>query len=105
MTNQRCFGRSIWKRTSRVDASGPFWANRGKRDPYLTSSRLYAEEPRWELVRPDEDGSYDPYFTTRGKKLKDNIRDRRTEEKIFYGAASPFLAARGKKDNSDNFTE
>lgn len=54
---------------------GPFWANRGKKDPKYLMSKLYAEEPHWSYVRKDNesyDNEFDPFFTTRGKRYDGN---------------------------------
>lgn len=62
---------------------GPFWANRGKRDPKYLHSRLYVEEPHWLYTRQDNksfDNDFDPYFTTRGKKY-----DNKLLAKLFGG--------------------
>lgn len=54
----------------RSDADGPFWANRGKKDPKYLQSRLYAQEPTWVYLSDDHFGYNEPFFVTRGKPLK-----------------------------------
>lgn len=73
--NRGCRTRLCVKRAA-SDEMGPFWANRGKREPnpspMYKQEQLFADEPHWILVRRDEDGAqisdYDPFFVTRGKK-------------------------------------
>lgn len=80
-------------RGRRGEETGPFWANRGRRtgsekrpseimqpDPDEWNTQLeeplYVEEPRWILVRRDDERrassyiapDYKPYFVTRGKR-------------------------------------
>lgn len=103
-----CKSRLCLKRGIRQDEMGPFWANRGKRNPMYKNDRLFVQEPNWILVRRDDErgiSDYDPFFTTRGKKFliddsqsnyfKDlSVRDRREHA----SEESPFFAARGKKN-------
>lgn len=59
-------------RRPRQDELGPFWANRGKRDPGYTKEVLYAEEPHWITLRNSlfDEATTDssPFYVTRGKK-------------------------------------
>ncbi|XP_044256961.1 uncharacterized protein LOC123006501 [Tribolium madens] len=68
------------KRSSGQEEFGPFWANRGKKDPTYIRSKLFAEEPQWILVRQDEKDINDnePFYVTRGKKNPDE------ERKLFW---------------------
>nr|XP_008200697.1 PREDICTED: uncharacterized protein LOC103314992 isoform X2 [Tribolium castaneum] len=68
------------KRASGQEEFGPFWANRGKKDPTYTRSKLFAEEPHWILVRRDDNDINDnePFYVTRGKKNSDE------ERKLFW---------------------
>ncbi|KAF5300208.1 hypothetical protein FQA39_LY11242 [Lamprigera yunnana] len=58
------------------DDVGPFWANRGKKDPSYRSEPLIVDEPHWVLIRSSEDellpykNNFEPFFVTRGKKEK-----------------------------------
>lgn len=58
------------KRSPGQEEFGPFWANRGKKDPTYTRSKLFAEEPHWILVRREDKDIIDnePFYVTRGKK-------------------------------------
>uniref|UniRef100_A0A1Y1LHK7 Uncharacterized protein n=1 Tax=Photinus pyralis TaxID=7054 RepID=A0A1Y1LHK7_PHOPY len=70
-----CMLASCTKRALQEDV-GPFWANRGKRNPNYKTETLYANEPHWVLVRRANDEflpykyNYEPFFITRGKKDK-----------------------------------
>lgn len=65
-----CSGGGCVKRSPGQDEFGPFWANRGKKDPTYSRSKLYAEEPHWILVRRDDKDVNDnePFYVARGKK-------------------------------------
>ncbi|KAF5274761.1 hypothetical protein FQR65_LT04314 [Abscondita terminalis] len=73
--NPQCMLRGCAKRSMQDDV-GPFWANRGKKDPNYRTEPLSAEEPHWVLVRRAEDDvtpfkyNFEPFFVTRGKKDK-----------------------------------
>lgn len=77
-TNSRCATSNCMKRALQDDV-GPFWANRGKKDPTYRQEHLYAEEPHWVLVRRAQDRltplmyDFDPFFVTRGKKDRANL--------------------------------
>ncbi|KAJ8923806.1 hypothetical protein NQ315_010388 [Exocentrus adspersus] len=90
------------KRSFGQDELGPFWANRGKKDPTYFQEPLYVEEPYWVLVRRDEqyqEEPLEPFFTSRGKKESskgvkyfDNLKLSRRE--FIDDVESPFFAAR-----------
>lgn len=52
--------------TKRSDPDGPFWANRGKKDPSYLQSKLYAQEPTWVYLSDEHYGYNEPFFVTRG---------------------------------------
>jgi hypothetical protein len=54
------------------DEFGPFWANRGKKDPTYTRNKLFAEEPHWILVSREDQHENEPFYVARGKKNKNN---------------------------------
>lgn len=86
---------------------GPFWANRGKKDPTYTQEKLFVEEPHYILGR--KDGEAEPFFTSRGKKplyrntltyfYDDSIKSRRDRRDYSsdVDVDPAFFAARGKK--------
>ncbi|XP_017783880.1 PREDICTED: uncharacterized protein LOC108567748 [Nicrophorus vespilloides] len=84
------------KRAARQDDMGPFWANRGKREPSYFKDTFYADEPRWLLMRRDEPEEIDPFFTARGKKHEEEDARLKVKKYIVLDE-SPFMAARGKK--------
>lgn len=65
-----CSAGSCLKRSGQ-DELGPFWANRGKKDPSYSRNQLFVDEPRWILVRRDDRNheEKEPFFLTRGKKM------------------------------------
>ncbi|CAH1121059.1 unnamed protein product [Ceutorhynchus assimilis] len=95
------------KRSPSQEDMGPFWANRGKKDPTYTQERLYVEEPRWFMVR--KNGDDEPFFNSRGKKplywrsfkyTYDNSYRSRRDRRDFVNDMDidpAFFAARGKK--------
>lgn len=94
------------KRSSGQDELGPFWANRGKKDPAYMQEPLFAPEPYWVLLRREE--QEEPFFTSRGKKelrgtkyFNNNVRSRERRE-FMDEVDSPFFAARGKKLKTKN---
>nr|XP_023011893.1 uncharacterized protein LOC111502134 [Leptinotarsa decemlineata] len=86
------------KRSVQEENNGPFWANRGKKDPTYMRESLFAEEPYYVLVRKDDRFSEEPFFVSRGKK-ESKHRDRR---EFPEDVDSPFFAARGKRPKSKN---
>lgn len=116
--DKSCKSNICLKRGIRQEEMGPFWANRGKKNPTYKSDQLYVQEPHWILVRRDDDSSlldYDPFFITRGKKytmmpdvegedtMKNYVKDLSIRDRREYGSdESPFFAARGKKNEGLN---
>ncbi|CAH1960781.1 unnamed protein product [Acanthoscelides obtectus] len=80
-----CSGQGCLKRSAQEE--GPFWANRGKRDPLL-DDRLC-----WIFVRQSDLEFEPPGVPYRKHELR--MRDRRAK-----GDDLPFYAARGKKQRS-----
>lgn len=80
-----CSVNSCVKRSPGQDEFGPFWANRGKKDPTYARSKLFAEEPHWILVRRDDKDFNDnePFYITRGKKRATQLW------KNFFGTDLP----------------
>lgn len=113
--DKTCKSHVCLKRGIRQEEMGPFWANRGKKNPTYKSDALYVQEPHWILVRRDDESglsNYDPFFITRGKKffsinddegddaMKNYVKDLSVRDRRDYGSdESPFFAARGKKIN------
>ncbi|XP_056646437.1 uncharacterized protein LOC130451440 isoform X1 [Diorhabda sublineata] len=97
-----CTGNNIKMKKFDSSESGPFWANRGKKDPVYIREPLfaeepgYAEEPYWMVVRSDN--QEEPFFVSRGKKengfISGNLRETR---EFLQDNDVPFFAARGKK--------
>lgn len=116
-TEKSCKSFICLKRGIRQDDVGPFWANRGKKNPTYKNDQLFVQEPHWILVRRDDDrgiSDYDPFFITRGKKnpssndgdnersIKNYVKDLSVRDRREYGSEeSPFFAARGKKNNEE----
>ncbi|CAG9855133.1 unnamed protein product [Phyllotreta striolata] len=81
-----------------VEDVGPFWANRGKRDPTYMSEALYAEEPYCLLIRGENYQPDDPFFISRGKKEVGNVLETQLRDtRDVLADDAPFFAARGKK--------
>nr|QGA72564.1 natalisin [Rhynchophorus ferrugineus] len=98
-----CTMKNCYKRSANQEDMGPFWANRGKKDPSYSSDKFMIQEPHWILIKKDPE--VEPFFTSRGKRpLKyvydDSVkppRDRR--DYVVDGEMDPaFFAARGKKN-------
>ncbi|CAH0562380.1 unnamed protein product [Brassicogethes aeneus] len=94
-----CTTKACVKRSAGQDELGPFWANRGKKDPTYLQQRFFVEEPRWVLVRRDDPSADvdDPFFLSRGKKEELYRPYALSRERRDDGVISPFFAARGKK--------
>lgn len=87
----------ISKRFALDDMAGPFWANRGKKDPIFKNEPLFVEEPSWIVVRVREDPEFqeEPFFVSRGKKETGGLLSSQTRD--FLQSDAPFFAARGKR--------
>ncbi|XP_066259868.1 uncharacterized protein [Euwallacea similis] len=113
-----CNPRNYFKRSSYIrqdEDMGPFWANRGKKDPAYAHARLLVDEPKWILFPKNLDN--ESFFNSRGKKpahwnaltyysnlgdIFGSRRDRRDFENDME--LNPiFFAARGKKLNNERF--
>lgn len=93
-----CSGLGCLKRSSQDE--GPFWANRGKKDPSYLQEPFYADEPYWVLMRREPKFTDEPFFMSRGKKESNlRMRDRR---EFVEDVDTPFFAARGKRMRSKN---
>ncbi|XP_060516004.1 uncharacterized protein LOC132695642 [Cylas formicarius] len=94
-----CAEHLCMKRSGSQNELGPFWANRGKKDPKYLQEKFFVDEPRWILIHKDYDPM--PFYTTRGKKrsntLYDNFQDRQRRVYADDESDVAFFAARGKK--------
>lgn len=82
---------------------GPFWANRGKKDPTYVQDMLYVDEPYWVFIRRDDPPLPDaPFLGSRGKKETSSYNSKlRYRQELLNDIDSPFYAARGKKPCKD----
>lgn len=65
--NIACSVRTCYKRSAGQEEFGPFWANRGKKDPTYLRDKLFAQEPSW-ILRNNIADKNEPFFITRGKR-------------------------------------
>ncbi|XP_028129312.1 uncharacterized protein LOC114325438 [Diabrotica virgifera virgifera] len=95
-------GRCIAKRFDSDE--GPFWANRGKKDPTYLNVPLYAEEPYWVLLKNENQAQGDPFFLSRGKKETGSIFSSKLRDARDFAPDNdtPFFAARGKRVKAKN---
>ncbi|KAH1030076.1 uncharacterized protein LOC109541070 [Dendroctonus ponderosae] len=61
-----CNTKSCFKRSWTQEDMGPFWANRGKKDPKYLQEKLLVDEPFFICLRKDLRN--EPFYNSRGKK-------------------------------------